>query len=272
MIRYLIPVLLFPILSLLPGMPSLAQDGKPFVSVSGSAEVRVAPDQVVLTAAVESRSAALAEAAAENELKIKQLLEFLQSSGVAANNVRTEFINIQPIFPQKNYPPFGKQQMEMPSNAAQMPRPVDGELEKLIQPIGYQVRRQFRIRITDLNTFETIYKGLIENGVNKIDGFQFESSELRKHRDEARLKAVKAAREKAEAMAKELGATLASIRSIQEVDDRFSTPAFQNSISAPRFDGGVDNGGSYATGLISINAQVSVVFGLGNTKLEANEE
>lgn len=263
---------LFVILTNLVVFPVCAQDQKPFVSVSGSAEVRVAPDQVVLTAAVESRSAALAEASAENEQKIKQLMEYLKTSGVAAANVHTEFINIQPIFPQKEYPPYGKQQIELQTNApAEMPRPDDGGLEKSIQPIGYQVRRQFRIRITDLKTFETIYKGLIESGVNKIDGFQFESSELRKYRDEARLKAVKAAREKADAMAGELGATLAGVRSIQESDDRFRAPAFQNSMSAPSFDG-ADDGESFAAGLISIHAQVNVEFELGNTKFDEKKE
>ena len=79
------------------------------------------------------------------------------------------------------------------------------------------------------------------------------------------MKAVKAAREKAEAMATELGATLSSVQAITENGTPGRTPMFQNSISpAGIFD---ESDSSIATGVIEINASVHVVFRLGNTEL-----
>lgn len=271
MIHYINKFSLLLVLANLLTLPCRGEDKDdpfPSISVSGSAEVRVAPDQVVLTSAISSRAKNLADAFAENEQKIGKVMTFLKTSGVTSENVRTEFINIEPIFPQKEYSIMAKpmaQQMNAAPNAVPPAGAVDGGLEQTIEPIGYQVRRQFTIRISDLKTFEPIYKGLVENGVNNITGFQFESTELRKHRDDARLRAVRAAREKAEAMAKELGATLDSVHSIQETNDQWQ-PAFQNTILSSS-GAGADDAGSFATGQISITGQVNVVFKLGNTKL-----
>src|SRR5205085_573837 len=53
--------------------------------------------------------------------------------------------------------------------------------------------------------YETLMTRLLEAGVNHVNGVEFDVAEPRKYRDETRLKAIRAAREKAEAMAAELG-------------------------------------------------------------------
>ena len=95
---------------------------------------------------------------------------------------------------------------------------------------------------------------------------------LRKHRDKVRLDAVRAAREKAEAMATELGATLKSVKTINE--HRGPAPyvgsMYQNR-TEDVFGGPERPAASFSIGQISITASVEVVFILADTELEEKE-
>ena len=135
------------------------------------------------------------------------------------------------------------------------------------KPIGYAARRSLSITIKDLKSFEDIYRGLIGKGVNDVGGIQFRTTELRKHRDAARLQAVKAAREKATAMAGELGATLSSVQTVTESNTPVRSSFIQNSISP--VDVFSESNSSVAAGVIEIQARVHVVFRLSNTELKA---
>ena len=248
------------------GLADDSKDPSPTITVSGSAEIRVAPDEAVLTFSIESRETELNQTVKDNDAKIKAVTDFLKSSKVAPKNIRTQVISIRPIFEgPKAYSNF-KQSYAIPqSNAAPIARPVtrDEKKKSPLKPIGYTASRQLPVTITDLNSFENVYRGLIERGVNSVSGIEFRTTELRKHRDEARLKAVRAAKEKATAMAGELGATLASVQTIsEEGSPRHSS--FQNSLT-PAFASAPT---SIATGVIEINASVRVVFLLGNYKLD----
>lgn len=134
------------------------------------------------------------------------------------------------------------------------------------KPIGYAARRSLSITIKDLKSFEDIYRGLIGKGVNDVGGIQFRTTELRKHRDAARLQAVKAAREKATAMAGELGATLSSVQTVTESNTPVRSSFIQNSISP--VDVFSESNSSVAAGVIEIQARVHVVFRLSNTELD----
>ncbi len=245
-----------------------ADESQPTISVNGSAEIRVAPDEVVITASVESRAKTLAAAAADNDKKIAQVMEFLKNAGVGNENVHTEFIGIEPIMRERDpyKRPIQMQQSVVPPAESN----VDEKLEELLQPLGYNVRRQFRIRITHLIQFETVYRGLVERGINQVGGIQFNSSERRKYRDQARVNAVRAAREKATLMAGELGATISAVKSIGETSYGGEPAAnmTQNySIVVPA-NNAWDEDGSFAAGQIHITASVDVVFYLGNAKMD----
>ena len=243
---------------------------EPTITVSGDAEVRVVPDHVVITAGVESRAKTVAAASEENDGKIRGIVDFLKKSGIDDKHVRTEYIQIEPIIPDR--PVYSKQGagQQIGLQGEQESDPFDSNVEQdPQQPAGYLVSRQFAITIIDLKKFETIYRELIELGVNRVSGIDFRTTELRKHRDKARLDAVRAAREKAQAMASELGATLASIKTIHETGDGGGHGGHRmlNSISDP-FGEPVDDAETFAAGQIAITASVEIVFVLGNTELK----
>ena len=253
-------------MAVMVGTASIANCDEPTITVSGDAEIRVAPDQVVITAGIDSRAKSVADATEENDKAIRGVLDFLEQSGIEEKYIHTEHISIRAIQGESRY--FRKsQQANAPVGQSDDPF-GDRSKEVVEQPLGYSVSRQFAITIVDLKKFEAIYKGLIELGINRVQGIEFRASELRKFRDQARLQAVRAAKDKAQALSAELGATLSSVKIIREsgTGHGYRGHMAQNTVTDP-FGDESDTAG-FAAGQIAITASVEVVFILGKTELD----
>ena len=232
----------------------------PSIAVNGEAEVRAVPDHVVITAGVESRGTTLEETVADSDARIRKVLEFLEQSKIEARKIRTEYLTIEPLIVEA----VGKSQVSRLPPQTDDPFASEPSAPRVV---GYVARRQFSISIEQLERFEAIYKGLIAAGINRVSGIEFRTTELRQMRDKARQEAVRAAREKAQAMAGELGAKLASVQSIRENLSNGMMPGYmaQNAF----FDAPGDaTERSLAAGEISVRASVDVVFLLGDVTLK----
>ena len=240
-----------------------AEEKPPTITVSGSAQIQVVPDKAVLTFSIESREENLDASVKDNDTKVKAVVDFLKASGVEARYIRTEVITINPIYESRNNwqsKSVAQQSINAPGFA---PNVANTNKSPKLKPVGYMAKRQIALTIKNLQRFEVIYRGLIERGVNDVGGIQFQSSELRKHKDEARLKAIQAAREKAAALAGALGAKLFKVQTITEGSGSWR-PMFQNSISmAPS-----ESSEGVEAGMIQISATVNVVFVLKETELD----
>jgi uncharacterized protein YggE len=217
------------------------------VTVSGDAEVRVVPDQAQLWLAVETVDKSIAKAKAANDERVKKTLETLKKLGLPEKDVATDYLTVEARYDNGSWSKSG------------------GE------PDGYAVRKSVVVTLRDLKHFEETVQAVLQAGTNRIEGQEFRTSELRKHRDAARAMALKAAHEKATAMAAELGAKAGKVRSINEYGggysygwrggNRFAGMAQNVSQNV----GGGDEGSSdqgFAPGLISVRTQVQVVFDL----------
>ncbi len=162
----------------------------PSISVSGSAEVKVAPDEVYLSVGVETRDPKLAVTVKQNNDQVASALAFLRETGVPDKDIQTDFINIAPEY-----------RKDTDTTVA-----------------TYIARKSIQIRLTKLDTLETVLTGLLANGINHVHGIDFRTTELRKYRDQARLMATKAAKEKATAIVTELDASLGRVSSVNILD------------------------------------------------------
>lgn len=215
------------------------------VTVNGDAEIRVVPDEVVLTVGVETFNLDLASAKSENDARVTGVIDATQKHGVPRERVSTEYLSIEPRYDEQ------------------------WERRKFL---GYLVRKTIVIRLREIDKFEPLLSSILVAGANYVHGIDFRTTELRKHRDHARALAIDAAREKAEALAKQLGENLGRVRSIQEGHSGWwsgygswwgsrwggmSQNVIQN---APSSGGGAD--GPTTPGQIAVNARVTVTFEL----------
>jgi uncharacterized protein YggE len=217
----------------------------PLISVSGSAEVKVAPDEIYLRVGVETRHESLDEAKRQNDEAVSKALTFLKVSDVKEKDIQTDYIGIEPYY------------------GGDSPR---------TKPLYYTVRKTIQIKLTKIESFEDILAGLLTNGVNTVQGIEFRTSQLRKHRDTARAMAIKAAKEKADALATELGVKRGKVYSINANEwggwwnpyggywgGRYGGGTFQNAVQ--NVSGTAETGDSpLSIGQISVSASVNVSF------------
>lgn len=140
------------------------------------------------------------------------------------------------------------------------------------KPVIYVVRKSIEIRFTKIQGFEAFVTGLLTNGVTTIHGIDFRTTEMRKHRDTARAMAIRAAREKADALTAELGVKRGKVCSISTNDwsgwygsnnwGRYGANMMQNSVQSFNNALEAEPSGTLSIGQISVTASVNVSFSL----------
>ena len=224
-----------------------ASQGPRLITVSGEAEVRVVPDEVILTLGVETWDKNLDVAKSRNDEIVKKVLALAADYDIPPEHVQTDYIGIEPRY-------------------------KDGYYEER-DFIGFFVHKTIVITLRDLSKFEDLLSGALKAGVNYVQGIEFRTTELRKYRDEARALAIQAAKEKATALAGELGQKVGDPQTIQEDQSgwwsgysawwgsRWGGAMSQNVIQEMGGTAGTE-GSSVAPGQIDVNARVTVSFEL----------
>jgi uncharacterized protein YggE len=202
------------------------------VEVTGDGEVLVAPNAVLFELGVETLKPELDASRRENDKRVSAVLDLLRSSGIDDKYIQTDFVQVEPEYIYK-----------------------DDE-----EPVfrGYTVTKSIMVTLHDLTKLETLIASLLQSGITNIRDYSLRTTEFRKYRDEARLLALKAAREKAEAAANALGQKIGRPIRITELPD-VDVP-FSSNLSAGYE--ALISGQTFAHGRIGIHARVQVSFAL----------
>lgn len=204
------------------------------ISVTGTAEIKLPPDEVQLTLGIDSHDKELVVAKAGNDRRIKKLMALAHTAGVEAKNIRASALTMGPEYSD----------------------------EKIPKLLGYQVSQTVTVRLADISKYEDLMTGFLKAGVNRVDGIDFLVADPKKYREEARLKAVRVAREKANTMAAELGQSLGKPWEVTEEAD-MNTTAYLTANTRMRFDMPMQQEApTIAGGEVTIRATVRVGFQL----------
>ena len=213
------------------------------ISVTGESTVYVTPNEVVISVGVETAGAKIDAAKRENDQRSRSLLDAIKAQGVEAKHIQTADVNLEIDYD------------------------TDGPA-RLVK--GYVARREYTVTLKDPKKTEAIVDACLTSGANLLLGIDYRTTELRKHRDEARRMAVKAAKEKAELLAGELGEKVGRPSSVSEGAFGYygwsggrgrGSHMGQNSFQLQDGGSGVD-GETIPIGQIAITANVSVTFDL----------
>lgn len=215
----------------------------PLITVSGQAEVRVPPDEVVFTLGVESVDKDMLAAKKRTDDSVKEVLSIARRNNVKAEDVQTSHISIQPKYSTEDL-------------SYEQRRAVKREL------VGYQVSKTVAVVLRDISRFDSLLTDVLKAGVTSLSNVEFRDSQLRKHRDQARAMAMKAAQEKASLMAREIGQSIGPAYSITEGGGDYTPRAASQNVSSSISGDASDRESAIAPGSISITAQVTVRFRL----------
>jgi len=212
----------------------------PTVDVTGVAEIKVVPDEVTFSLRVSKSDKSLQVAKIQNDSNVSRIIELAKRFGIASQDVKTDFILVKEKFDRI------KQK---------------GDIEYTEVFAGYTISKTVVVKLRDIGKFENFFSEIIKIGITEVSRVSFESSQLRKYKDQARAMAIKAAREKATALAAEIGQTIGKAISIEEENvDGFVSRGANYSSNSFSTDGEDDEEETFAAGTISVKAQVKVSF------------
>jgi len=205
------------------------------VKTTGTAEVKVTPDRAVIQIGVERQSLTAKGAKSAADSISRKLLAALKAQGIEDKDIHTAYLDLQPT----------------------------SYYEKHVRINNFTASQSLSVTVRDLSKLDTVMDAVMSAGANRIDGIEYQSSELRKYRDQARDEATKAAKEKAVALAQALGNQVGKTYSIEEVPQ---TESFgYNGLAANTSIYGNDKrsrGPSTAPGQLTVTASVIVSFDL----------
>lgn len=235
------------LLALLVAIPLTAQVRDfPSIATSGSAEIKVVPDVIEIAVGVETIGVDLAKTKADNDAAVVKVIAAAKDHRIEPAKIQTDFLSVEP-----NY-----------------------DVHDARRVTTYTVRKSIAIESNDVAGFEALLSAVLAAGANHVHSVQFKTSELRKHRDEARRLAIKAAQEKAKLLAEGLGRRVGKVHTIAEGNDywwssygswwgsRWGSAMQNTSQAANAPSGGASDGSTLAPGRISVTASVSVTFEL----------
>jgi uncharacterized protein YggE len=212
--------------------PALAQTvPPPAISVTGEANVSVAPDQAQIDGGVTSDAKTAREASEANNAAMGKVLLALKGAGIDEKDYQTSRLSLQPQF-AANY---------KPSDRAGI--------------VSFRASNRVMVRIRDVTKVANVIDVLVGAGANEIGGINFTVTQASKHLDEAREKAIADARRKAEIYAKAAGVTLGEPISIAE--EGAPTPVFRGKMAAP-----MAAGAAVAQGEETLSVTVSVSWAI----------
>jgi uncharacterized protein len=168
------------------------------VTVTGKGTVNVVPDKVLIRARIEHTGKSASEVKAQNDRVVDQVIKYLKSQGIKSKNVQTEYLTLNKDYNYNTKETF------------------------------YSANQAISIKLEDLSKYENLMGGLLESGLNRIDGIQFQSSKKEELESEARKKAVLNAREKATEFAQALDQEIGNAQMINEVENgNFPAPMYR---------------------------------------------
>ncbi len=199
------------------------------ITVSGSGSITLVPDIAHVGVGVtitKPTVKAAREAAASSMTKI---IAAIKALGIDDKDIQTTGLN---LYPQYNN-----------SSPAKV--------------IGYQISEQLQVTVRDLDKVGDVVDAATADGATDVNGVSFDIADPAKAMNDARAKAIDAAKASAQAMASAAGVNLGGVVSISESQTSYPFP--YAAAGAARL-GAADTATPVQPGTQDVQAQLTVVF------------
>ena len=168
------------------------------LDINATGEVTRVPDIATISAGVTTQAATAVEAISQNAARMERVRAALKRAGIADRDIQTASINLSPQY-----------------------RYIENQAPVLT---GYQASNQLSVRFRDIRASGKILDALVGEGANQISGPNLSIEHPETALDEARTKAVAAARARADLYARALGMRVVRVISVSESGGYSSPP------------------------------------------------
>lgn len=178
------------------------------LDINATGEVSRVPDLATISAGVVTRSASATAAIQQAATRMARVREALRRAGIADRDIQTSNISLNPDYIYANNQP-----------------------PKLN---GYSASNQLTVRFRDIASTGKILDALVAEGANQISGPNLSIEKPEAALDEARIKAVTAARARADLYARSLGMRVVRVVSVSESGGYAPPPPMPPMVMAAR--------------------------------------
>ena len=201
-----------------PAPPVTVAPGNTLLTVSAEGRSLRQPELAVFSAGVTTQGRTANAALAENSRAMARVIAELKSAGIAERDIQTSNLSINPIYSNPERDAMMAARM---SGQPYVPLPPEQQIQKII---GYSVNNQVSVRQRKLGDYGKVIDTLVEAGANQVNGPMFQMDDADPALDEARVAAMKKARERADLYARAAGLRVARILSISESGGYYGPP------------------------------------------------
>lgn len=203
---------------------------QPTVDVMGEGVIKVVPDEVTINVQVENKGQNPKELKQKNDFVINEVLSFIKSMKIDDKNVQTEYVRLNKNFDYQT------------------------------KTYSYIANQSISIYLKDLKLYESLMNGLVERGINRIDGISFSSSKINELKSKARIKAMENAKMKADEYAQVLNQSIGKAVSISEFNNtNYPGPVNRKAMMMSSDASGMEQQ-TISVGEIEITTKVNVSF------------
>ena len=160
------------------------------ISVTGTVVTTTAPDVIVWRLHLTHTNKSMKAAKLENDERVKRILALRDELGIGKGDLETGYLRIEREYERDKHGYRGAFK-------------------------HFSVRRSITIRQRDLKRFDEYLDKLVNRAEMEVS-FTYEATNIHQVREQTRLRAIGAARQKAVAMAKAAGAKLGNVLMIRE--------------------------------------------------------
>ncbi|MGP1440024.1 MAG: SIMPL domain-containing protein [Treponema sp.] len=211
------------------------------VSLSGVATINVAPDVANVSFDLSTREKTAQAAKEANDNMLRKLNEVLEKYEIKKTELSMNYINIRPFYEYR---------------------------ENTNELAGYVAQKTITIKIKEIEKYNAFIDDLLKAGISNINSVDFVLEDIKTVKNQARVKALEAAREKAELFATSISKKIVDVIEISEDDSsiRYSQSNYKNVLRNSYMDMKASSGGADETGIkeergnIAVSASVSAVF------------
>ena len=204
------------------------------LNVSAQAEARRVPDVATISAGVVTQAADGNTAMRQNAEQMAKVMAAIKAAGIAEKDIQTSGISLNPQY-----------------------RYVENEAPSIT---GYQATNTVSLKVRDITKLGKVLDSLAAQGANQINGPSFQIDQPEPVYDEARLAALKKAKDRAETFAKALDLKVRRIISISEGGGGGFRPVPMMAMSAR---GKAEMDTAVSPGETEVSVSLDVVFELG---------
>ena len=165
-------------------------------TVSGEGKVVTVPDISQFTFSVITEGGKnISDLQKTNIDKVNKAIDFVKSNGVDSKDIQTQSYSLQPRYQYST------------CTKGICPPP---------EIVGYTITQTVLVKIRDFDKIGAILSGVVDKGANSVSQLSFTVDDPSKVQNEARIKAISQAKEKALDIAKSTGFKLGRLLSIEE--------------------------------------------------------